>query len=91
MRRLLSLRISLSWTPELKLRLSNDVETNPGPRSPSKSPRKVSKEVKGPKEGKGAAKVRRSKSSVRDSGLRDGSHKILANFNQVYTFFREYL
>ena len=78
MRRLLSLRISLSWTPELRLRLSNDVETNPGPRSPSKSPRKGAKELKGPKdkEVKGAAKVRRSKSSVRDSGLRDGSPEI---------------
>lgn len=77
MQRLLSLRISLSWTPDLRLRLSNDVETNPGPRSPSKSPRKGGKEAKGPKEAKGAAKVRRSKSSVRDSGLRDGSHKII--------------
>ena len=76
MRRLLSLRISLSWTPELRLRLSNDVETNPGPRSPSKSPKKVAKELKGPKEARGAAKVRRSKSSVRDSGLRDGSTEI---------------
>ena len=54
------------------MRLSNDVEANPGPRSPSKSPRKGAKEFKGAKETKGAATTRRSKSSVRDSGLRDG-------------------
>ena len=54
------------------MRLSNDVEANPGPRSPSKSPRKGAKELKGAKETKGAAPTRRSKSSVRDSGLRDG-------------------
>ena len=71
-RRVLSLRISASWTPELRLRLSNDVEENPGPRSPSKSPRKGAKELKGSKETRGAAPTRRSKSSVRDSGLRDG-------------------
>ena len=84
MRRLLSLHISISWTSKLRLILSHDVETNPGPRSPSKSPRKTTKEGReGAKDVKGVGKIRRSKSSVRDSGLREGSQKF-GNLSKSY-------
>lgn len=55
--------ISVStWFIHLKLMLSNDVEKNPGPKSPNKKPDPLRK-----------SKIKRSKSSVRDSGLSSAS------------------
>jgi len=52
-----------AWISSLKLLMSNDVEKNPGPKSPSKhfDPEKKK------------SKFKRSKSSVRDSGLSSAS------------------
>ena len=51
-----------TWSINLKLILSNDVEKNPGPKSPNKKPDPMRK-----------SKIKRSKSSVRDSGLSSAS------------------
>jgi len=51
------------WISQLKLRMSNDVEKNPGPKSPSKRSDPEKKK----------SKLKRSKSSVRDSGLSSAS------------------
>ena len=45
------------WISQLKLRMSNDVEKNPGPKSPSKRSDPEKKK----------SKLKRSKSSVRDA------------------------
>ena len=50
------------WVSSLRLILSNDVEKNPGPKSPNKKPDPARK-----------AKLKRSKSSVRDSGVSSAS------------------
>ena len=68
----LTIHISIIWLSSLKLRLSNDVELNPGPKSPvkrgeaEKINRKKTDSQKKPR-------IKRTASSVRDSGLSSAS------------------
>ena len=68
----LTIHISLIWLSSLKLRLSNDVELNPGPKSPVKRGEGDKISRKKPESQK-KPKMKRTASSVRDSGLSSAS------------------